>query len=265
MLDPRELTAPFRMQPGLRRVTAQDCRLTPLVSGSGLHAEKQRVIQAGEAVVSIPGFDPEFAIKTIATYADLARAGGEFDLATRLALAVQEDWAILDGITGTVPWMCVCVPSHWAPEDKVGRTLAAIHAPVADGTALQAAQAHLVRLVTSGEHWERHVWTLTPSPRFDQHPRRWPRTPWPATPDAQAFAQSCHWRTERQTFIPVPGTSQAVFAIRVEVAPLTCVISSPDQARALHASLASMTEAVLSYKNLLEARAPLLRWLDSVK
>lgn len=265
MLDPRELTAPFRMQPGLRRVSAPECRLTPLAAGSALHAEKQRVLQAGEAVVSMPGFDPQSAIEVIATYADLARAGADFDSATRLALAVQEDWAILDGATGTVPWMCVCVPSHWAPEDKVGRTLAAIHAPVADGQALQAAQGPLVRLVTSGEHWERHVWTITPSPRFDQHPRRWPRTPWPGTTDATAFAQACHWRTERQTFIPVPGTSQAVFAIRVEVAPLPQVVTRGGQAQALHACLASMSDAVLAYKGLAPAQAPLLRWLESVR
>ncbi|MEP6790712.1 MAG: heme-dependent oxidative N-demethylase subunit alpha family protein, partial [Ramlibacter sp.] len=192
------------------------------------------------------------------------RAGGTFPSQNPLETAFEEDFAVLDGATGTVPWLCVCVPSHWAPEEKLGQTLGAIHGPVADNALLQAATDQLVRLATGGERWERFVWTLTPSPLYDQHPLRQPRTPWPDGADAQAFAQQCFLRAERQTFFPVGrGTRQAVFTIRVMLQPLVEAVQDAQQAQRLHDSLASMTDAVLAYKNITTAREPLLRWLKA--
>ena len=52
--------------------------------------------------------------------------------AALLCLAFAEDFAIIDGATATIPWLAVCLPSRWAPEDKVGRHFAEVHAPVAD-------------------------------------------------------------------------------------------------------------------------------------
>jgi len=171
---------------------------------------------------------------------------------------------VLDGATGTLPWLCVCVPSHWAPEDKLGLDFAAVHRPVADNAALIAASQQLVALATSGDCWERFVWTLSPSARHDQHPRRHPRAPWPDVADSAEFARRCWLRAERQTFFPVGrGTRQAVFAIRVMLQPLTEAVQAPGHARRLHDSLASMSPAVLDYKNLAVAREPLLRWLES--
>ncbi len=156
------------------------------------------------------------------------------------------------------------MPSHWAPEDKLGLDFAALHAPVADNAALVTASSQLVALATGGECWERQVWTITPSGRYDQHPRRHPRSPWPATGDPDVFAAQCWLRAERQVFFPVgQGTRQAVFTIRVMLQPLAEAIEESWQARRLHDALASMSQAVLAYKNLAAAREPLLRWLAS--
>ncbi|AMO24713.1 hypothetical protein GCM10027034_09480 [Ramlibacter solisilvae] len=247
------VTVPFRMQPGLRRIAPEDPQLVPLAPGSALYREKLAVLQAGQSRHVAPGFDPTPALQAIAE-----RVPGD----TPLELACEQDLAVLDGDSATLPWLCVSVPSHWAPEDKVGLHFAALHAPVADNAALLAASEPLVRLVTSGECWERHVWTISPSGRYDQHPRRHPREPWPAPDDAQAFAQRCWLRVERQTFFPVGrGTRQAVFAIHVMLEPLPAVAGVPGAARRLHDSLASMTDAVLAYKGLAPAREPLLAWL----
>ena len=255
------IAAPFRMQPGLRKLQAGDRQLTPLRPGSALFEEKARVVAAGASRLQVPGFDPAPALAAIA---ERARREGHPDFDPgRLELSFEEDFAVLDGDTGTLPWLSVCVPSHWAPEDKLGLPFAAVHAPVADGATLIAAAAHLVRLATSGERWERHVWTVSPSPRHDQHPRRHPRAPWPADAgDDEAFARACWFRAERQTFLPVGrGTRQAVFTIRVMLAPLTAVVDTPAKAARLREALASMSPAVLDYKGLAPAREPLLRWL----
>lgn len=256
--DPSRVAVPFRMQPGLQRLAPGATHLTPLAPGGALWQEKKRVLDAGASRLAVPGFDARPAIDAI-----LAQARAEGLAASEpIELAFEEDFAVLDGATSTLPWLCVCVPSHWAPEDKLGHPFAAVHAPVADNRAILAAGQHLVQLVTGGERFERSVWTITPSGRYDQHPRRHPRAPWPAAQDPAAFAQACFLRAERQTFFPVPGVpGQAVFTIHVTLQPLPDALATREDAQRLHDALGSMSDAVLAYKGLAPARAPLLAWL----
>jgi hypothetical protein len=261
--DFSRINVPFRMQPGLRRVDAQ-ARLTPLDSAGRLYREKRAVFAAGQSRHVVPGFDPGPALDAISARGSDSGVLAAGARETPVELAFEEDFAVLDGATGTLPWLCVCVPSHWAPEEKVGLDFAALHGPVADNAALIAASQQLVSLVTAGACWERFVWTVSPSDRHDQHPGRHARQPWPATADADAFARQCWLRAERQIFFPVGhGTRQAVFAIRVMLQPLPEAVQAPGRARRLHDALASMSLAVLAYKNLAAAREPLLRWLQS--
>lgn len=255
--DFQHIAVPFRMQPGLSRLAPGRGQLTPMAPDHPLHAHKRQLMQAGGSRLCVAGFDPQPALEAIARQA--RHEGLAFE--GPLEQAFEEDFAILDGVTGTLPWLCVCAPSHWAPEDKLGLSLAAVHAPVADNALLQAGAAHLVRLATGGERWERWVWTISPSARHDQHPRRHPLTPWPDTDDPQAFAQACWLRVERQTFLPVPGLRQAVFTIRVQLQPLVQAVRTAAIARRLQGSLASMSDAVLAYKNLAAAKPRLLSWL----
>lgn len=262
--DIEQIPVPFRMQPGLARLPEDAAILTPLAPDHPLHAEKRQVLQAGQSRHAVPGFDPSLALEAVRRQA--ARQGLPDALAAGipLELAFEEDFAILDGDSGTLPWLCVCAPSHWAPEDKLGQGLAAVHAPVADNALLQSATRQMVALATGGGRWERWVWGLSPSPLHDQHPRRRPPAQWPSTQDPQNFAATCWLRTERQTFFPAGGgTRQAVFTIRVQMQPLALAIDTPAKARRLHDSLASMSDAVLAYKGLAPVRARLLQWLRS--
>jgi hypothetical protein len=256
--DFSRIAVPFRMQPGLQRLAADARHLTALQAGSPLWQEKKSVLAIGASRIAVPGFDPQPAIAAI-----LARARTEgMDAAEPLELAFEEDFAVLDAATSTLPWLCVCVPSHWAPEDKLGQAFAAVHAPVADNQAILGAGRQLVQLVTGGDRFERYVWTITPSGRHDQHPRRHPRAPWPEALEPEAFARQCFLRAERQTFFPVPAAAgQAVFTIRVMLQPLAEAVATREDARHLHDALASMSEAVLAYKNLAPARSRLLAWL----
>ena len=172
------------------------------------------------------------------------------------ALAFAEDFAIVDGSSGHIPWLAVCLPSHWAPEEKLGQHFTDVHAPVADNALLLKATEGLVRVVTSAERWERFVWNVSDHPRLHAHPARVDSQRWLHTPVAQAW-----FRSERQTFIPLPSAAQAVFTIHVQVEPLTTVLDSPARALALHDAVASMSEAVLAYRSLGGVRDQLLAWL----
>ena len=300
--DFSQVSAPFRMQPGLRRIAPGSRQLTPARSGSRHLREKMAVLgnSADEALVAAADFDPVPALHALAAEAALTSPSGfEFEgmndcsapglawairggrpegkgdaaigallgslpAASRatalLCLAFEEDFAVIDGASATIPWLAVCLPSRWAPGEKVGRHFAQVHAPVADNALLIEASDRLARLVTGPERWERFVWTITADPRLHQHPARG-AVHWPDDADAEAIAALACLRHEHQTFIPVPGTGQAVFTIRVESEPLDTALRSRQDAFRLHEALASMTPAVLAYRGLEPVRDRLLEAL----
>jgi dimethylamine monooxygenase subunit A len=184
----------------------------------------------------------------------------EWRLAGLICLAFKEDFAIVDGANATLPWIAACLPSHWAPEAKVGRHFTEVHAPVADNTLLVRAGDHLLRLACGTERWERFVWNVTRSPRLNAHPALADPAPWRA--DAFDHDPPRAWfRSERQTFIPLPEHMQAVFTIGVDVVPLAQAMDAPERAQRLHDAVATMSDAVLAYRSLGAVRAPLLAWL----
>jgi len=299
------VAAPFRMQPGLRRLAPGATQLTPNRSGDRALREKLEVLTRvpGQALLAAPGFDASGALRALCAHAaserpqaftwdgDAALSAPQLGWSVRggelrgdgpaeigaclaalppeqrttalLCLAFAEDFAIIDGATSRIPWLAVCLPSHWAPQDKVGRHFAEVHAPVADNQLLVTASDHLARLVTGHERWERFVWTITRGANLDMHPQRSAALPWPAAVDADidTLAALAFFRTERQTFIPQPALRQAVFTIHVESAPLVQAITTPEQAAQLHDALATMSAAVLAYRGLADARDRLLAWL----
>jgi len=300
--DFSQITAPFRMQPGLRRVAPGQAQLTPSRPNGRHLREKMAVLAttAEEAVLAVPGFDPLPALQAVAGEAAreaepafvldgadgcaaprlgwALRAGqpegdGEAAIGDLLAglpvqkrvtallcLAFEEDFAVIDGATATIPWLAVCLPSRWAPQEKLGRHFAEVHAPVAENALLIEASDRLARLVTGSDRWERFVWTVSADPRLHQHPAR-RKVDWPEAADAEAVIALASLRHEHQTFIPVPGTGQAVFTIRVASEPLDAALGSRDDAARLHAALASMSPAVLAYRGLAPVRERLLEAL----
>ena len=298
------VSAPFRMQPGLRRLAAGTPQLTPLAPGARHQREKLAVLSAfwPQALCAVPGFDAVPGLNALYAHAaeehpqawawdsQLAVArrlgtavsndgevlelqAGSFGLGDEVSrcllglppewrqaglasLAFAEDFAIVDGATGTIPWLAVALPSHWAPEEKLGRHFSEVHGPVADNTLLLKATAGLLRLATGAERWERFVWNVSDHPRLHAHPARVDPQRWQHTAPSSAW-----WRTEHQTFIPLPAHAQAVFTIHVEVQPLADALDTPQRAAALHDAIASMSPAVLAYRNLAGVRDALLAWL----
>jgi hypothetical protein len=168
-------------------------------------------------------------------------------LAALLALGLEEDFAVVNGPTKSLAMLGVALPSHWEPAEKIGLSFHAAHTPVADNQMLLAAGDGLMKLVTSGDHWQRHVWVVTPSSLRDAHPKRHVRKPWPALAE---LVQTCHLRVERQTFIPVPDLPQAVFTIHVSTTPLVDVCAHTGNAGILAQALATQSDAVLAYRSM---------------
>ncbi len=171
-----------------------------------------------------------------------------------LALCLNEDVALLEN--DILIAICFCFPSSWVPAKRLGMALAQIHHPVADGERLVQASPKIAHVMSDPQQgsFRRYVWTISTSPELSQHPSRKSN----AIPTG---IEDLYYRLETQTTMPII-TSQgraSLFLVKVEVCPLMVFWQNPEQRAQICASIQSMSEAVLEYKNLHSIKALLLK------
>ena len=154
---------------------------------------------------------------------------------------------------------CVCFPSSWALEEKIGHPLEEIHSPVPGLNAAVGPQiARFLSKLSPGVSWQRSNWGLSRSAELNQHPRLGrPRL------DDTVSAGEVFLRIEHQSLVALPQSGGVLFGIRIEVQPLSRVLADPRTARGLERALRTMPEPVAGYKGLAPARARLLEWLQT--
>ena len=182
-----------------------------------------------------------------------------------LACQVQEDMAVVssDPRHQDIHWLSaihLCFPNHWAAEDKIGRTFAAVHEPVAGIEPVNRRAGHLVRtMLAATDGLVRFAWGLTADPRLNHHPR-----PAADAPPAVPFDPSrpgAYVRVERQTMWGLEDTSASLFTIRTYL--LDCADLSPSQRLDLASAVESMTAESLAYKGLVPWKDAIVAWLRS--
>lgn len=169
--------------------------------------------------------------------------GYKTDSIVDLALHLEEDIAIMSN--GILQAICFCFPSSWIPSERIGQALADIHTPVADGERLRAMSQRIAQTMADPEQgsFRRWVWTITNSGELSQHPNR-KSTHQPANIDELYF------RIETQTTAPLGDGVSSLFFVRVETQPMTPIWADLGQRKMLLDSINSMSDAVLTYKNL---------------
>lgn len=198
-----------------------------------------------------------------AVRARLAGRAGLWRLGDALALAVPGDLAIVRGPAGAdvLEWLHMCLPSGWVPAEKLGRSFAAVHAPVVHSAPLLASQAPIVRAMIHAGPFVRYVWGIHRDGELCHNPRLHRPAPWPAGAAPADLAARAWFRVERQNTRGFPHLDRALFTIRYWVAPLAEVAADPWRRERLAAALAGMDDAELAYKGPTGARDGLVSWL----
>jgi hypothetical protein len=152
---------------------------------------------------------------------------------------------------------CVCFPSSWSLEEKMGRPLDFIHR-VVPGLNEQLGQpiTQFLRRMTPDIAWLRANWGLSRSPELNQHPRRAL-----SRLDASVKLDEVWLRVEHQALVALPKTGGVLFGIRVVVHPLAEVKQDVEAARGLRRALETMPEAMAAYKGIAPVRGALLEIL----
>jgi len=152
-----------------------------------------------------------------------------------LALRLEEDVAVMH--QGKLAAICFCFPSGFKPGEIIGMPLSDIHKPVADGEMLVKASPGIARVMTEQPSFRRHVWSINMNSDLSNHPA----TKKDIVPET---IDDLYFRVETQTTAPVDKDT-SLFFVKVDVVPLKDVWCYK-----IWESLNSMTDAVLTYKNL---------------
>ena len=252
------IAAPFRMQPGLRRLPDDARHLTPLDAGSApCTARRSRWCEAGRSAAGGAGL--RCGARRWPRSRGKRRAKGWRSPPTPPSNSpARRTSRSSTAPRGTLPWLCVCVPSHWAPGGQAGPGLP--RRARAGGRQRHAAG----RQPRNWCSWPPRasagsgiVWTVSPAGRHDQHPRRHPRTPWPEASRPAGFRGQLLPARRAPDLLPGRAGHAAgrVHHPRHAAAARGGGRHPGQGARACTTSLASMSDAVLALQGPRAARA----------
>lgn len=167
-----------------------------------------------------------------------------------LGAQLEEDVVVMHH--GRLVAAFVAFPSGWSPRDKAMKTLEEIHGPVADGTELRIASNRISQMMCNGQGpWYRYVWTITANPKLSNHPTY--QAPEPKTID------DLYFRYEYQTFDTVKLGETSVFLIKTVVKSFKEYVDTDEKMCIIRDSIASMSDNILTYKNLHKVKEILWR------
>ncbi len=152
----------------------------------------------------------------------------------------------------------VCFPTGWAPNEKFGLPLEAIHGEVPRlNASLGVGVRSFFSRLPEDACFERTNWGLAASSELTLHPAtRPPRL------EADTPVSSVWIRIEDQLLAALPTRAGFVFALRLRLVPLCVLTDSPALTLGLARALRTMPDEVAHYKGVAVIRPALLRQLE---
>jgi hypothetical protein len=184
-----------------------------------------------------------------------------------LGRQVQEDLLLMDGTREGLPLVAgqLCFPAMWSIEEKLGRSLLDVHAPV-PGFAEKVGRSTLKLMegLKPGRSVTRVNWAITVTDRLDLEP--WTLPEWRHLFQgltASNAGERCFLRLERQTLTLLPRTRGVLFTIHTYRAPVASEVEEPARRRRLANVLRTVPPEMRDYKRLTPLIEPLLAYLEA--
>lgn len=269
-LDPSnwiEIDANFSQQIKLKAQLLRDCPDRVFASLPHSIAAQQEVLDL--LIAHLRQFYPQqyqqqgnklHSLQTQQTWDLTDFAQRPLDLAGRL---VQSDWCVLlpreDGyelVAGSV-----CFPFRWQLQDKLGRSVAGIHAPVPGyAEKLSRPVDHVFDRLRADYPSVRFNWGIVDTPSLFL-PAPHSETPVDAAISIENAGDRLWLRIERQTLRRLPQTGGIVFGIHTTIESLAEVKRNPAKACDLAEAIEQLPVASRIYKSLLPLQPVLLPYL----
>ena len=169
----------------------------------------------------------------------------------QLGLAIEDDVVIMH--KGKLEACFVAFPSSWNAGEKVGKSLAELHEPIADNEALVRASDGIMRAMTGGQSYHRYTWGISSLGGYSNHPLY-------EKPDFDSL-DNLTFRVEHERTVTITEGTTAVFLIHVDIYPLKGVLKT--DFGLIKESIDSMSKSVLQYKNLVKVKELLSEYILS--
>ena len=230
------IKTPYTTRPNMQRWAGAMYNRNP--NPLYLNAKKRELELLGDQLWAITH---ESTINQLVQKASIHCELEKTDNIVELALQIEEDIAIMHN--GLLSAICFCFPSSWVPADRIGQSLTNIHKSVADGDMLVKASDRLTSTMADAgqSSFRRWVWTITTSPELSNHPSR-------KSNIVPKSLDDLYFRVETQTTEPLGDNVSSLFFVKVDVCPLKDVWA--ENADSILESINSMTDSILTYKNL---------------
>lgn len=185
-----------------------------------------------------------------------------------LAMQVQEDLALVEiSPTGNdrISVLHLCLPNHWAAEDKIGQNFMTSHKPVPGMEKINRQVKPLLSSLLARGPFVRFAWGLATDNRLNHHPiapenidiEQWQgRRFEPTSPEL-------YLRVERQVLKGFPVINTVLFTIRTYFYDVASLKQSDDRRQALLSALRSMSPETQCYKGLAQSLPLILEWLEN--
>ena len=225
----------FALRPAGEAAALEAARLIFLMKGQIQDQSGQ--IDAATAFISASGLIPEDILIVVP---NISASGGK-------------EWRLQAGL--------LAFPGHWRLADKMGKTLAAIHAPVPEFH--EKLNAHIDRFFANMQigaiSW-RQNWSVQRDSRLFAPMRE---AGLETNLTSQEAGQQIHIRIETQHFYKLPKSEAVIFAIRTSLAPLNFWQKNPKPIAALLVQIEKLGSDMLGYKAIEALRPALHHWLES--
>jgi heme-dependent oxidative N-demethylase alpha subunit-like protein len=179
---------------------------------------------------------------------------------------VQEDLVLMRESNNGYILMaaCVCFPTGWNLQEKVGKPLMAIHDPVPDLNArIGNPIDRFFQNLKEGKKVERFNWGLYDC--ADLFQPAWFRDAHRNTTqiDSENIGQKVFFRVERQTLQRLSNSKDILFTIRIFTNTLDEVVSEKERASKLFQSMLSMPGSIKKYKSINRFETQLMAYLKA--
>lgn len=153
---------------------------------------------------------------------------------------------------------CLCFPSHWDLRDKLGKPMAAIHAPVPGLNETLGRQIDgFLQRIKPDTSWERENWGLSRTPELNLHPsRKIPRL------DATVHLDEVWFRLEQQSLVALPKSGGILFGIKLVIIPMREIKADPATRQGMIRALQTMPEPMAQYKGIATARERIVELME---
>ncbi len=153
---------------------------------------------------------------------------------------------------------CVCFPSSWNLEEKMGRPIDFIHEAVPGlNRSIGSSISTFLNKLRPDIAWLRANWGLAAVGERNMHPLRGlPRLQSPLTLD------DVWLRIEDQALVGLPASGGVLFGIRLTTQPLREVVKNPIARHGLRRALETMPDAMVEYKGLSAVKNDLVALLS---